>query len=163
MFHVTVAFVIDVIKYTALDDEIGGEIINIQSGGVDSRGHFLDLTKIGFFHGIVFDQLIDGGAVDVFFQNPFVGNVDVQHSGDSDSCLQKSLIIIAFRFDFVSEGVVVAGFMVDLLQDIIGSVPLRQIGIAAFSMAQQLYNVVFGLINKHDILHGMPFVIRKLP
>ena len=75
-----------------------------------------------------------------------------------DAGTLQEFIVPALGFDFVAEGVVAAGLVMDLFEDIVLTVSLSQPGVAAFALAQQFEQDIHGAVYSAGVHKAPPWV-----
>ena len=143
LIHVVVAFVIHIPDQAVPDHKIRREIINIQPGGFGLRRHIPYLIQIRISRTVLPYQVEDRIPGDIFLYHDLSFFVDGNQGRNPDPCFLQPLIIPFFCFDLISKGVLIAGLMMDLLDNNRSGFCLRQIRIPAFSMSEQPYDAVF--------------------
>ena len=78
---------------------------------------------------------------------------DIQHFGHGDADVFQALVIGQLGGEFIPELIVIAGLVVDLLEDDGLAVCLRQPGIAALAFAQQFEKNISPAVYSHGLLH----------
>ena len=153
LFHIGIALVVDVVKRSAAWDKVGGIVVDIQSSRVQQAAHSLHLRKPVGFHPSHFEQLCHRCPGDVFLQNTLLRGICHQEPRHGDTQLPQRFIVAQLRVQLVTEGVVFAGFVVDLLQDVLRHSVRHKVGIAAFSFPKELDYGIFGIVYRHCVRH----------
>ena len=117
--------------------------------GQNQKAKLLHLAEITLLQPVFLNQTVDSITGNIFLQTPFLLRIHRQQFRNWDANLPESLIIPQFRGQFVAKLIIIAGFMVNLLQNIFPFPIGDQIGISALSFAQQPENPVFCFIDIH--------------
>lgn len=88
-----------------------------------------------------------------FFRNALLRDVRRQKLGHGNAQLPQRLIVPQLGAQLVAEGVVGAGLVVDLFQNILRRSVRHKIGIAAFSLPQEPDHAVFRVVYRHCVRH----------
>ena len=139
------------ITYMKLEEERRDE----PAAGVESEV-LLKLSGVKFKYPKTDVYAIDGISVDIFFQDAFFRAVDIDHDRHLDPDLAQAVVIIDLRLDLIAKLIVIAGFMVDLLEDISLHTVTCQIGVTAFAFSEQAMYLVFLFIYSHFLSILLP-------
>ena len=166
--HVVVAFVVHIIEDAVLQDEVGGEIVDVGVGRVQQAAHGPDLFQAGLGQAVLQDHFVDRLPFNVLFHDALVFPVHIQHFRHGDADLRQPAVVGQLGRQLVPKLVVIAGLVVDLLEgDGSAVICLRQPGITALAFAQQFEKGVFFSVDRHGFFHTrhLPcgFTRRRLP
>ena len=84
-----------------------------------------------------------------FFRNALLPGVHLQKPGHGNAQLPQRLIVPQLGAQLVAEGVVGAGLVVALFQNILRRSVRHKVGIAAFSLPQEPDHAVFRVVYRH--------------
>ena len=82
-------------------------------------------------------QLHHSRPLDIVLDDPLGVSVNGMHPGYTDASVLQPLIVPQLGLDLVAEGIVIARFVMDLLDHRLLSIAFRKIGIAALAFTQQ--------------------------
>ena len=149
LLHIVVAFKIDIIQLSVLHHKIGGIVVNIGIRRVQKAAHFLHLPVIVRLHCPFGNQLGNGFASDIGFQDALLLLVCIQQLRHGNADFLQAGIVPQFGLKFVAKLIVVTRFVVQLLEDKFISGFIRsQIGIAALALPQQLFDGKFFSVDR---------------
>ena len=83
------------------------------------------------------------------------------HPGNADAGVLQPLIVPQFGLDLVAEGIVIARFVMDLLDHRLMSIPFCEIRISALAFPQQANDPIFDIVDRKaavqcHIIHLVP-------
>lgn len=115
LFHVGIALIVDVVKRSLPGDEVRGVVVDVPSRRIQQAAHGLYLFPPDWLLPPGLEQLRHRGAGDVLLQEPFLPPVHRQEPGHGDAQLPQRGVVPRFGGQLVTEGIVLAGLVVDLL------------------------------------------------
>jgi len=101
-----------------------------------------------------FEELRDRRSGDVLLQDALLRDIRRQQPRHRDAELPQRFIVAELRLQLVAEGVVFAGLVVDLLQDILRGPIRHKIGISALSLSQEPEHGIFRAVYGPCVRHG---------
>ena len=148
--HILIALIIHIIQRSVLQDKICREVIDIYICGIKRAAHCSHLLQAGRRKPVLQDHFVNRIPVYIFFNDPFIVFVDIQHLGKQNADPLQAVVIPDLCLDLVAKLVIGAGLMVDLFEHHSSAVPLSEIGIASFSSAEKFQDaVVFSIYRQH--------------
>ena len=99
---VGIALVVNVIKHSGARDEVGGIVVDIQSGRVQQAAHGVHLRKPAGLRPSRFEELRDRRSGDLLLQDALLRDIRRQQPRHRDAELPQRFIVAELRLQLVA-------------------------------------------------------------